>query len=114
MKKNNIELPECAIEIFKKEFETHPSETFVGNIKKDGIDILLKKNEVVWFKRMISSGIELYGEGLIKYGTNKLYIYFNKNEDESIYKLSILSVGKSDDATLKILINGLKQYLTII
>jgi hypothetical protein len=114
MKQTSVELPECVIDIFKNDFGLVPSETFVGNIKKDGIDILLKKNEVVWFKRMISSGIELYGEGLIKYGTNKLYIYFNKNEDESIYKLSILSVGKSDDATLKILINGLKQYLTII
>ena len=114
MKQVNVELPNCVLDIFKSDFGVDPSETFVGNIKKDGIDILLKKNETIWFKRIISSGIELYNEGLIKYGTNKLYIYFNKNEDESIYKLVILSVGKSDDATLKILINGLKQYLTLI
>lgn len=114
MKQTSIELPECVIETFKNDFGLVPSETFVGNIKKDGIDILLKKNEVIWFKRIISSDMELYEEGLIKYGANKLYIYFNKNEEELIYKLSILSVGKSDDSTLKILINGLKQYLTLI
>lgn len=114
MKQINIELPLCVIERFKNDFGVHPSETFVGNVKKDGIDVLLKKNDVLWFKRMINSNIELYDEGLIQYGTNRMYIYFNKNDDESIYKLVVLSIGKNEEPILKILINGLKQYLTII
>ncbi len=114
MKDINFDIPDNVLEIFKKHFEFIPSETFVGGVKKEGVDILLKKNELVWFKRFTNSNIEIYKEGIVKYGTNNVYIYFNKNEDESIYKLVILSNGIKDDITLKILINGLKSYFTVV
>lgn len=114
MRQKNIDLPEFIKDTFKTEFGVFPSETFFGGIKKEGIDILLKKNKLIWFKREIVGGSEVYNEGTIVYGTNKIHIYFKKNEDELVYKVLILSDAKGDDSLIQILINGLKQYLVLI
>jgi len=114
MNQSNLELPDCVIEIFKKDFEVIPSETFIGSIKKDGIDLIVKKNEILWYKKVIHQNQEILNEGVVGYGAHRMYIYFKRDEGGSSYRLTILTVGSKDDITLKMLINGLKPYLYII
>lgn len=114
MNKLNNEIPEHINDQFLKQFGQYPSQTDIISIKKDGVDLLLKKNEIIWYKRVIYENNEVYDEGVIGYGNNRIYIYFKRFVGGTAYRLSILTVGIKDDVTLKMLINGLKPYLNRI
>jgi hypothetical protein len=114
MNQLNNEIPDHINEQFLKQFGQFPSQTTVSVIKKEGVDTLIKKNEILWYKRQIHQGVEIYDEGVVGYGTNRMYIYFKRSEGALSYKLTILTVGTKDDNTLLMLINGLKPYFNII
>lgn len=114
MNQQNNEIPDHIKDHFFRKYEKYPSQTDFGSIKKDGIDLLLKKNEIIWYKRELCQNQELYNEGVVEYGNNKIHIYFKRSEGGTSYRLIILTIGTKEDNTLKMLINGLKPYLNLI
>jgi hypothetical protein len=80
------------------------------NITKLGLDTLMEKNILEWSSSVYYDDGYHYMEGLIKWGKNNVWLYFKKIDNDSTYKLYILTFTNQD---VVMLLRGLNKYFTI-
>lgn len=109
---NNKLIPDHVFETFKNKFktETYPNIIRTKNITKDGLDILINKNKVLWSSTVYDHSEFNYIEGNIWWGSNEVLIYFEKIENDSTYKVFILT---TDLNKINMLLMGLNKFFTI-
>lgn len=105
------EIPQHILDFYKTNHESvlNPNIIRTRNITKQGIDTLIEKNGLEW-SASIYDDKHYYIEGLIQWGKNHLWFYFKKIDNDSTYKMYILT-DKDRDITM--LMNGLNKYFTI-
>ncbi len=80
------------------------------NITKLGLDTLMEKNLIEWSSSVYHEDTYLYMEGLIRWGSNNIWLYFNKIDNDPTYKLYILTFANQD---ILMLLRGLNKFFTI-
>jgi len=105
-------IPDHVFDTFENNFKTesHPNIIRTRNITKDGLDILINKNKVLWSSTIYDVGEYNYIAGTVKWGTNEVLVYFEKVTDNSTYKVFILT---TDLNHINMLLIGLNKYFTI-
>lgn len=109
---NDKLIPDHVFETFKNNFKTdiYPNIIRTRNITKEGSDILINKNNVLWSSTVYDNGVFNYIAGTVKWGSNRVLVYFEKVTDNTTYKVFILTTDL-DDANM--LLIGLNKYFTI-
>lgn len=105
-------IPDHVFDTFENNFKTesHPNIIRTRNITKDGLDILINKNKVLWSSTIYDVGEYNYIAGTVKWGTNEVLVYFEKVTDNSTYKVFILT---TDLNHINMLLIGLNKFFTI-
>ena len=105
------EIPQHVLDYYKSTNDSVLNPTIVRtrNVTKLGLDTLIEKNGLEW-STSIFDEVYYYMEGLIQYGKTPVWFYFKKIDDDSTYKLYILT---NKDQNLTMLLNGLNKYFTI-
>ena len=110
--KKDFILPNYITEIYDSSFTILPSIIQTKNITKEGIDELIKKNKLVWYRKFFDGNHLFNLEGLLMYGTKMDMIYYEKVGGESVYTLYILTNGENDEM-ISFLIKSLNKFNTI-
>ena len=105
------EIPQHILDYYKSTNDSVLNPTIVRtrNVTKLGLDTLIEKNGLEWSTSVFQDTYN-YMEGLIRWGKNSVWLYFKKIDNDSTYKLYILT---NKDQNLTMLINGLNKYYTI-
>ena len=105
------EIPQHVLDYYKSTNDCILNPTIVRtrNVTKLGLDTLIEKNGLEW-STSIFDEVYYYMEGLIQYGKTPVWFYFKKIDNDSTYKLYILT---NKDQNLTMLLNGLNKYFTI-
>lgn len=115
-KENKIikeDIPDHVIDFFIKKYNKYPSIIQTRNIVFDGIETLTKKNKILWFNKFFDGVKKIIKEALIEYSdSHKIFIYIKRNENESIYKLYIIT-DNNDGDYVNLLLKGLNKFFTI-
>jgi hypothetical protein len=87
-----LPVPDYIINIYNKKVDTEiiPSIVNTKNITSEGINTIIKKNDLVWFSSTIYKNVVVYHEGTIKWGQNKVLIYFERIMEDD-YRIFILT-----------------------
>ncbi len=113
---NEIEkniVPEHVLDIFVKKYEQFPCFIQTRNVTVDAINVLTKKNKMVWFSKVFDGQNTLIKEALIDYSsTYKIMVYVKSKESEKIYKLIIMS-SEDSGVNVDLLLKGLNKFYTI-
>ena len=113
---NEIEkniVPEHVLDIFVKKYEQFPCFIQTKNVTVDAINVLTKKNKMVWFSKVFDGQNTLIKEALIDYSsTYKIMVYVKSKESEKIYKLIIMS-SEDSGVNVDLLLKGLNKFYTI-
>lgn len=106
------EIPQHILDYCKKIQDSvlEPNVIRTKNITKLGLDTLMEKNLIEWSSSIYYEGIYQYVEGLIRWGKNNVWLYFKKIDNDSTYKLYILTFKNQD---VVMLLRGLNKYFTI-
>jgi hypothetical protein len=79
----------------------------------EAVNVLTKKNKIVWFNKLFDDGENIIREALIDYSSgNKIMIYVKVKEKEKVYKLVILS-SEEGGVNVDFLLKGLNKFYTI-
>lgn len=110
MNENEL-IPEHVFERYKTYFDMEQKPNIVKskNITKDGVDVLINKNNLLWTFSTYEDDY-IYFEGIIHWGSNKVFIYFKKLESENTYKLYVINDNLD---SIKLLLVGLNKFFTI-
>ena len=105
------EIPQHILDYYKSTNDSvlNPNIIRTRNMTKLGVDTLIEKNGLDWSSSIFDE-VYYYMEGLIRYGKTPVWFYFKKIDNDSTYKLYILT---NKDQNLTMLINGLNKYYTI-
>jgi hypothetical protein len=106
------EIPQHILDYCKEIQESllEPNVIRTRNITKLGLDTLMEKNILEWSSSVYYDDGYHYMEGLIKWGKNNVWLYFKKIDNDSTYKLYILTFTNQD---VVMLLRGLNKYFTI-
>jgi len=106
-------LPEHIIDFFIKKHETYPCITQTRNVTFNAIDLLTKKNKLLWFYNYFDGEQTILKDGLIDYSsTYKIMIYVSMVENEKVYKLFVISTTENQ-SNIDLLLKGLNKFYTI-
>ena len=106
-------IPEHVLEIYSNKFKSYPCITKTRNVTSAAIDLLTKKNKILWYVSYNDENTSKKIEGTILYSeTNKILIYFKKKESENVFIIKILSDVDSELSVL-LLTKGLHKFFTI-
>jgi len=111
MMEKEQEIPEHVLDFYKLKNDTvlYPNIIRTRNMTKLGVDTLIEKNGLEWSSSIFDE-VYYYTEGLIQWGKNSVWFYFKKIDNDSTYKMYILT---NKDQNLTMLMNGLNKYFTI-
>jgi hypothetical protein len=106
------EIPQHILDYCKKTQDSvlEPNIIRTRNITKLGLDTLMEKNLIEWSSSVYHEDTYLYMEGLIRWGSNNIWLYFNKIDNDPTYKLYILTFANQD---ILMLLRGLNKFFTI-
>jgi hypothetical protein len=106
------EIPQHILDYCKKTQDSvlEPNVIRTRNITKLGLDTLMEKNLIEWSSSVYHEDTYLYMEGLIRWGSNNIWLYFNKIDNDPTYKLYILTFANQD---ILMLLRGLNKFFTI-
>jgi hypothetical protein len=104
-------VPSYVYDTFNTLFESviRPNSVKTRNITSQGLTTLMEKGTVVWSNSLFDQK-HYYLEGVIRWSKNQVLIYFQKVENESTYKINILT---DDLSRIDILLVGLNKFFTI-
>lgn len=106
-------IPDFIIKMYQDTFDVYPSITQTSNVIMGGIELLTKKNKLVWYYNLYIKNQEFIKEALIEYNpTHKIMVYISAIDVERVYRLYILSITESKN-NVDILLNGLNKFYTI-
>ena len=111
--KKDFKVPDHIIDIFKKKYELYPCFIKTRNVIEGGIEILTKKNNIIWFDKIFDGKNTHIKEALIDYSVNnKIMVYVKSKESEKVYELVVLS-NQDSGVSVDLLLKGLNKYYTI-
>ena len=106
-------VPDHIIDFFTKKYQLYPCFTQTKNVIAEAVNVLTKKNKIVWFNKLFDDGENIIREALIDYSSgNKIMIYVKVKEKEKVYKLVILS-SEEGGVNVDFLLKGLNKFYTI-
>jgi hypothetical protein len=109
----DIEIPKHIIDTYVKTHDLYPCITKTRNVISDAIELLTKKNKVVWFYDINNGERTIPKDGLIDYNsTYKIMVYFSMIDKERTYKLFIFSTTENK-LNVDLLLKGLNKFYTI-
>ena len=110
MRKDKI-IPEHVFDLYEQEFELKKIPNIVRpkNITYKGLETLIEKNNLIWSSSIFDKGYN-YLEGVIKWGSNTVFIYFIRLEHDTTYKIYILTDSLKN---IDMLLIGLNNHHTI-
>jgi hypothetical protein len=112
---NKIEkniVPDHIVDIFIKKYELYPCLVQTRNVTVEAIDVLTKKNKMLWFYKVYNNEFFIK-QALIDYSSlYKIMVFVDSKENEKVYKLFILSSNDSG-TNIDLLIKGLNKFYTI-
>jgi len=107
------EIPKHVFDRFKSYFNTvkdnYPNIVRTRNINNEGVKVLIEKNKLLWFKSIYIE-THTYIEGVVKWGSSNVFVYFKKVDNESTYKIYILTNNLEN---IEMLLMGLNKFFTI-
>lgn len=105
------EIPEYVFDIYKTTFNKteHPNIIRTRNITMEGVNMLINKNTLIWSSSVFDK-IYVYMEGAISWGKVGVIIYFYKIDNDSTYKVYILT---DELKKIDMLMVGLNKFFTI-
>ena len=106
-------VPDHIVDFFIKKYELYPCFTKTRNVIYGAVDVLTKKNKILWFNRLYDGSESILREALIDYSTNyKIMIYVKMKDNEKVYKTVILS-SEDSGVNVDLLLKGLNKFYTI-
>ena len=112
VKETIIEPPDLVFEIYKTKNELIPSIIETEYYTRDALQVMLKKNNLLWSNKKFNGYETVYNEGLIEFNETTTLFYFVRKIDEDTYKFFCLCEESSTDSIV-FYINQLKKYKTI-
>ena len=111
--KKEFKIPDHVIDAYINKYEQYPCITQTKNVIYSGIELLLKKNKLLWFNNFSDGENTLLREGLIDYSsTYKMMIYVSMVRNEKLYRNFIFSTTENKN-NLDLLLKGLNKFYTI-
>ena len=113
---NEIEkniVPDHVVDIFNKKYELYTCFNQTRNVIHGAVDVLTKKNKILWFNKLYNGSESILREALIDYSTNyKIMVYIKMRGNEKVYKTIILS-SEDSGVNVDLLLKGLNKFYTI-
>lgn len=112
MKDNKEEIvPTHVHDTYKGVFNTnkYPNIVRTKNVTSEGIKTLIEKNNLIWTNSIYDSKYT-HLEGIVTWGPLSIFIYFKKIENDSTYKVYILTSSLDN---IEMLLVGLNKFFTI-
>lgn len=106
------ELPKNILDYCENILNFYPSVIETGYYSIDALKIILSKNKLLWSNKFFDGLNIIYNNGLIEFKDSEIFFYFVKRENETTYKLYVLSKEDSTDSIIYYL-NQLKKFKTI-
>lgn len=111
--KKDFKVPDHVINSYIEKYGQYPCITQTKNVIYSGIELLLKKNKLLWFNNFSDGENTILREGLIDYSsTYKMIIYISIVKNEKIYRNFILSTTEYKN-NMDLLLKGLNKFYTI-
>jgi hypothetical protein len=111
--KKDFQIPQHIIDLYVKKYEEYPCITQTRNVISNAIEVLTKKNKILWFYNIYDNETTILKDGVIDYSANyKIIVYFSMLEKEKTYKLFILSTTENK-VNVDLLLKGLNKFYTI-
>lgn len=111
--KKEFKIPDHVINTYIKKYEQYPCITQTRNVIYSGVELLLKKNKLLWFNNFSDGENTLLREGLIDYSsTYKMMVYVSMVKNEKLYRNFIFSTTENKN-NLDLLLKGLNKFYTI-
>lgn len=105
-------VPNHIIDIYEKKYNVYPCLTQTKNVTVGAIEVLTKKNKILWFNHFTDGNDVIKNEGLVNYSdTHSVSVYYKRFENGGHYKLIILSTCENINVVL-LLIKGLTKFFT--
>jgi hypothetical protein len=106
-------VPDHIIDFYSEKYQFYPCFTQTKNVIAEAVNVLTKKNKIVWFNKLFNGNENTIREALIDYSSNyKIMIYVKSKEKENVYKLVILS-SEDGGVNVDFLLKGLNKFYTI-
>lgn len=106
-------IPKDVKEIVEKVLNLKPSTLETEFFSNDGLNEILKKNELIWSNRVLKNGLSTYKNGIIKFKSSNILVYFTKRNEENCYKLFFMCEEKSMNSIM-FYINKLEKYKILL
>jgi hypothetical protein len=111
--KKEHKIPDHVINTYIEKYGQYPCITQTRNVIYSGVELLLKKNKLLWFNNFFDGENTILKEGFIDYSSiYKIMIYVSIIGNEKIYKLRIFSTT-DNKGNLDLLLKGLNKFYTI-
>jgi len=95
--------------IVEKELKFKPSTLETEFFSQDGLDEILNTNELIWSNRVLKNSFTIYKNGILKFKSSNIMLYFTRRNDENSYKLFFMCEEKSIDSVM-FYINKIEKY----
>jgi hypothetical protein len=111
IEKNTV--PKFIVDFYMDKYEHYPCFTQTRNVTYEAINVLTKKNRIIWFDKFFDGNTTTIREALIDYSANyKVMVYVKSKGDERVFNLFLLSAS-DDNEHINYLINALNKFYTI-
>lgn len=78
----------------------------------DGLNEIIRTNELIWSNRVLKNNFSIYKNGIVKFKSSNIMLYFTRRNDENSYKLFFICDEKSIDSVM-FYINKIEKYKLI-
>jgi hypothetical protein len=102
-------IPDDVKKIVEDKLIIKPSTLETGFFSLDGLDTILKNNKLIWSNRELKNGFSIYKNGIIKFKSSDIMLYFTKRNNESSYKFFFMCEEKSMDSVM-FYVNKIDKY----
>jgi len=110
--RKEFKIPEHIIENYVKKNSEYPSTIQTKNVIADCIDQLKVKNKILWSSSYFDGETTHIKEGLLRYGSDDIVLFFSKINNERVYRLFIL-YDIDNPNNIFLLLRGLNKFFTI-
>jgi hypothetical protein len=110
--KKEFKIPEHIIERYVKQNADYPSTIQTRNVIFDCVDQLKLKNKTLWSSSYYDGDVTYIKDGLLKYGSDDVMLFFSGINNERVYRLFIL-YNTDNPNNVFLLLRGLNKFFTI-
>lgn len=106
------DIPKDVIGIVETELKLKPSTIETEFFSQDGLNEIIRTNELIWSNRVLKNNFSIYKNGIVKFKSSNIMLYFTRRNDENSYKLFFICDEKSIDSVM-FYINKIEKYKLI-